>query len=280
MDSRKNMKNRKINNKYRKPQRQLQAGGPRVTISRTPFLMPERLSVKLQWTAAYTITNAGFKDAAYVLRPSSIYDVDPAIGGAKAYGLTEYSEFYSKYRVFSSAITVYATNLELEGTTVFITPSTTNPGNNMTDIGPYISNPLTKFRIISGYQGNASSTVSHYMTTQRMAGVQTTAEDGYSALVSTNPVENWYWVIGLAKAGIINFTNGVSMIIKVECTVHFYDRKVLEATLSKVHTNQAEPTSYPPPIPVYLTNAPVPPAPLRSDPTPPAKSIKLDKPSE
>lgn len=232
-----------------------QAAAPPVTVSRSPFLTPERLSVRLQFTGIYDIKNVGFRDASYVFRPSSIYDVDPAIGGASSYGLAEYAQFYKKYRVFSSKISLQMTNTDLEGIIISITPSTDNPGKNMSDIGPYISNPLTKFRTIGGYQGNSAGTMSHYCTTQQIAGVTTTAEDGYSSLTTTNPLENWYWVICAAKAGVSTISNGVSMLVKIEMTVHFYDRKVL-ATILSAHTNVDAPDTFPPPIPVYLTTPP------------------------
>lgn len=236
--------------------RQRQTSGPPVTIESTPFICPERLSVKLQFTGAYDIKNVGFRDASYVFRPSSPYDVDPAIGGASSYGLAEYANFYSKYRVYSSKITLHMSNTDLEGVIVSLTPSTLNPGNNMSDIGPYISNPLTKFRPIGGYQGNSASTLTHFCTTQRMSGVATTAEDGYSSLVTTNPIENWFWVICLSKAGVSTLSNGVSLVVKIEMTVHFYDRKTLATTLYRHVTRADPPAVFPPPIPVYLTTPP------------------------
>lgn len=233
-----------------------QATGPPVTVERSKFLCPERLSVKLQFTGAYDLNNAGFKDAGYVFRPTSPYDVDPSIGGASSYGLAEYANFYSKYRVYSSKISLYLNNTEQEGSVISITPSTDNPGLNPSDIGPYISNPLTKFRPIGGFQGNSAAVLSHYMTTQRMAGVSTTAEDGYSSLVTTNPVENWYWIICLVKTGLSNLTYGASMVVKIEMTVHFYDRKTLATTLYRHPSTSAQGVPFPPPIPVYLTTPP------------------------
>lgn len=243
----------------RKPRKQQrQTAPPPVTIERSPFLCPERLSVRLQFTGAYDLNNVGFKDASYVFRPSSPYDVDPSIGGASSYGLSEYSNFYSKYRVYSSKITLHMTNTEQEGSVISITPSTTNPGNNVSDIGPYISNPLTKFRPIGGFQGNSAATLSHFCTTQKMSGVTTTAEDGYSSLVSTNPVENWYWVVCLTKSGLSNLTYGTALLVKIEMTVHFYDRKTLNTTLYRHVRGEEQSSSFPPPIPVYLTSPPPP----------------------
>lgn len=233
-----------------------QTSGPKLTINRSPFLTPERLSVKLQFGATYDIKNVGFRDASYVFRPSSVYDIDPAIGGASCYGLTEYSQFYEKYRVVSSKISLHMSNTDLEGVIVSITPSTSNPGNNMSDVTPFIANPLSKFKSLAGYQGSASGTLTHYCTTQQISGVATTAEDGYSALVTTNPLENWYWVIVLAKAGVSTLTNGISVLVRIETTVHFYDRKTFTTALSAHKGNVSDPASFPPPMPVYMVNPP------------------------
>lgn len=85
---------------------------PRVVISRSPYLMPERYSARLTYASTLIMNNAGFKDAAYILRPSSIYDVDPAIGGASAFGLAEFSQFYGRYKVYSSNVSLHVSNLE------------------------------------------------------------------------------------------------------------------------------------------------------------------------
>jgi len=251
-----------------KSSRPSQSSPPPVTIVRTPFLVPERISVPLQWTEIYNLRNVGFRDAALVFRPSSAFDVDPALGGAIAYGFTEYAQFYSKYRVFSSRISLNMTNTDLEGITVGITPSTLNPGNNPADLSPYISNPLTKFRTIGGFQGNSAGFLSHAMSTQKMSGVTTTAEDGYSSLTTTNPVENWFWVISGVKGGVSTITNGVSILVKIEITCHFYDRRILPAVLGQRTSSLAEPAPFPPPIPVYITNPPPPPVYITNSPSP------------
>lgn len=254
------MHNHNKSRKARVPKRPKQqgrkkTGTPRTVISRTPFLMPERYSAKLTFATTINLLNVGFKDATYVLRPTSVYDVDPAIGGASAYGLAEFSQFYSRYKVHSSTIHVDCSNLDSQPMTFFLTPSLTNPGNNVSDIGPWFASTASRQRSLGPFTGNAASTLRHSYATQTLSGVDFFAEDGYASDVNNNPTLNTYWVLGAVKAGPGNMVNGIALVVKLVLTVHFYGRKPLVSPAAKLHRNEAD-EPYPAPIPVYLTTPP------------------------
>lgn len=217
--------------------------------------MPERMSVKLTFATTIRLNNASFKDAAYVLRPTSVYDVDPAIGGASAYGLAEFSQFYQRYKVHSSTISVDVGNLDTEPATFFIAPSLTNPGNNPSDIGPWFASTAMRKRPLGAYTGNSTATLRHSMATQTLSGVDFFAEDGYASEVNNSPTLNTYWILGAVKAGPSNFTYGFSLVVKLTMTVHFYGRKPLASPAAILHRRDTS-DIYPAPIPVYLTTPP------------------------
>lgn len=246
---------------------------PLTTVSRSPFLMPERYSARLTFASTIQMNNAGFKDAAYVLRPSSVYDVDPALGGASAYGLAEFSQFYSRYKVHSSVLSINVANLEVEPITVFLTPSLDNPGNNPSDIGPWFASTATRMRSLGAYNGNGASSLRHSFATQQLTGVDFYAEDAYAAPVNNNPASNTYWVIGAVKAGPSNFTSGlgVAIVLKLTLTVHFYGRKPLASPAATFHHHADEPSTYPLPIPVYMVSPPL--STLTPPPTTTSKTV-------
>lgn len=217
--------------------------------------MPERYSARLTFATTINLNNSGFKDAAYVLRPTSIYDVDPAIGGASAYGLAEFSQFYSRYKVHSSSIRVDCANLDSQPITFFLTPSLTNPGNNPSDIGPWFASTASRQRSLGPFTGNAASTLTHNYSTQTLSGVDFFAEDAYASDVNATPTANTYWILGAVKAGPGNMAVGVALIVKMIITVHFYGRKPLVSPSATIHRREAE-EPYPAPIPVYLTTPP------------------------
>ncbi len=227
--------------------------------------MPERYSARLTFATTLVLNNAGFKDAAYILRPTSIYDVDPAIGGASAFGLAEFSQFYERYKVQKSSLSLHASNLESEGVTIFLTPSLDNPGNNPSDLGPWFASTVTKMRPLGAFGANSSATLRHSYATQTLSGVDFYAEDDYAASVTANPAKNTYWMIGLVKAGPSNFSYGVSIVLKMVITVHFYGRKPLASPSLSIHRPDAETEDYPPPIPVYMVPAPLPTPPTKKE---------------
>lgn len=229
---------------------------PRTVVSRSPYLMPERYSARLTFATTFVLNNAGFKDAAYVLRPTSIYDVDPAIGGASAFGLAEFSNFYGRYKVHSSTLSLHASNLDSEGATLFLTPSTENPGNNPSDIGPWFAATATRMKPMGSYTANSAVSLRHSYATQTLSGVDFFAEDAYASAVNTNPTANTYWIVGAVRAGPSNFIYGVSVVLKMVITVHFYQRKPLVSPAASIHRPQLESDPYPPPIPVYMVPAP------------------------
>lgn len=234
--------------------------------------MPERYSAKLTFATTINLNNSGFKDAAYILRPTSVYDVDPAIGGASAYGLAEFSQFYERYKVHSSTIEVDVGNLDNEPCTFFLTPSLTNPGNNPSDIGPWFAATSMRKRPLGAFQANSAASLRHSMSTQTLSGVDFFAEDGYASAVNNSPTLNTFWILGAVKAGPSNFTYGLAVIVKLVMTVHFYGRKPLASPAALLHRRET-PTTYPPPIPVYLTNPPTTPLPPAPTPSPSGMAV-------
>lgn len=232
---------------------------PITKIQRGPFLSPERIRVQLQFVAHFQWYQASSKESNYVFRPSSPFDVDPAVGGANSYGFAEYSNFYFRYRTHSSSITVDASNLDNEGTCLWVVPSVDNPGNNISNSAVYFTNPNCHYKMLGSYNGNAAGRVKHYCTTQSLAGVDDNSLDSYSSLCTANPASNWYWVVGLLKTPPSNFTYGAALIVKIKIFVEFFERRTLATQLELPHrpvVGNSTP-SFPAPLPVYIVEPPV-----------------------
>lgn len=232
-------------------------GNPKLTIERSLFLVPERCRVTMCHTSTLTLNNAGYKDANYVFRPSSIYDVDPSIGGGKFYGYEEYSKFYSQYRVYSSKIEILCTNLENEGATMFLLATNVSPGNNVADLSPYFAHPKARYLALGNYTANSTGKLTAYCTTQAISGVDTFSGDQYTSDFGGNPSNSWFWVIGMIKNGNTTLVYGVGIVVRIWVDVDLFDRKTLDTSVASLHRIDADPAPYPPPIPVYLTNPPV-----------------------
>lgn len=230
-------------------------GAPHVTIERGLNLVPDRLRVVMDHTAILRMSAAATQ-CNYGFRPSSIYDVDPSIGGASCYGYAEYLPFYSSYRVYSSSIEIFASNLELEGANLFVLATPQNPGNNVADLSPYYAHPRARYLPLGPYTGNGSGRLSASCTTRAISGVTTLAADEYTSEFGTNPANNWFWTIGAIKT-TNNFSYGIDMTVKIKITVDLFDRKVVQTGLAMLHRIPAGVSAYPPPIPVYMVPQPV-----------------------
>ena len=224
--------------------------------------MPERMRIPLRYSTKLILNDATSADANIRFRPSSIYDVDPTVGGSSYYGFTEISAFYHKYKVFKSKLTIMGANRDAEAHTVYILPISTDPGANVSDPARYYMNPLSKKRVVGSYQAVSTFKLSKSATTQSLSGVTTAAEDPYTADVGSNPTDNWYWFIGTRHLGASTMTYGIAIDIEIQTFVDLFDRKVLSdpsyLSTPKAQTIQSHQSSpYPMPIPVYNVPPPL-----------------------
>ncbi len=250
------MQHRKKHKKSTKPKtRSNRRDPPKVTIVRGPYLVPNRMRITLHYSAKGILNDNTSADANIRFRPSSIYDVDPTVGGSSYYGFTEMAAFYTKYKVISSSITVMGANRDGEASIVYVLPVTSDPGVNVADPARYYMNPLARKRTAAMYQATPVYRVTAHATTKSLSGVSTTADDNYTADVGANPTDNWYWFIGLRYIGASTMTYGVSYDVEIKTQVDLFDRKVLSDPaylLPKPQPSIANPgPTFPPPIPVY-----------------------------
>jgi len=204
------------------------------------------------------LLDAASSDANIRYRPSSAYDVDPTVGGSSYYGYTEMIQFYSKYRVHSSKIVVRFSNRDAEAHSVYILPITADPGANVSDPARYYMNPLAHKKVVGPYTATPTGVLKHSTTTRKMSGVTDMAEDTYVADVGANPVDNWFWFIGTRYLGSGSMTYGVAMDIEFETQIDFLDRKILTDPAYLATPPKVDPSTgpFPPPVPVYIVQAP------------------------
>lgn len=205
---------------------------PKLTIVKSPWSIPDRMRVTLKYvTVAELVPSTTSKDSNFILRPTSIYDVDPLIGGRSVYGYQEWEPFYGRYRVHSSRIAVRFANRENEASDVYVLPINTNPGSNVADPSPYYTHPAARKRLVGSVYGKDSTTVTCRATTLQMGAINDFADDNFSAPFGANPTNDWYWFIGCYKGGTTDYTVGITAYVDVSITVDLYDKKVLQTGL-------------------------------------------------
>jgi len=54
-------------------------------------------------------------------------------------------------------------------------------------------------------------------------------DDNFQALVTTNPVNNWYWALGFISSVLPGTAYGVDYLVDIEMGVEFFSRKTLQS---------------------------------------------------
>jgi hypothetical protein len=172
------------------------------------------------------MTHVGFAYSNVRYNMCNPYDVDPLLGSVSTPGYAEYAALYRRNRVNHATIRVGFTNLETVPGLVYICPVNADPGANTANYQEYLSNSLTKKRVIGAVAGNSTSTISSRASTSQFGGsANLMVDDSYSTLVNTSagPANAFYFLVGyFQQTGAI--ANGINLYIDCMMNVDFYER--------------------------------------------------------
>lgn len=155
----------------------------------------------------------------YVFRGNSLFDPDFTGGGTQPLGFDQWANFYSKYRVNGSKITVLAVNTS-SANNMFISliPSLISTG--VTTTADAISTPYSRYSFMSVLSSQPKTVLKSYMTTGKLSGQNVRYEDNYEAAMGANPVNVWYWIIDAqSNNGVSNLQYQIIVIITYYCTL-------------------------------------------------------------
>jgi len=165
-------------------------------------------------------------------RPSSAFDVDPLLGSTATPGFAEWAAFYNNYRVTSSRIRISFSNTSsTQGVLVVVCPLNVDPGASpgVVVVNSWIDHPYQQHRIV-GTAGSPPTTMHVEMSTEKIFGSKMIyMDDNFQALVTTNPVNNWYWALGFISSVIPGAPFGVDYLVDIEMGVEFFSRKTLQS---------------------------------------------------
>ena len=175
-------------------------------------LTPDRMFIKMRF--AYIVRVSGTVAQQYVFCGNSIYDPDPAIGGASAEGFNQWMAFYQFYRVHNSSIRVDVTpdytgaSPNYSNIRAIVVPSTTATWT-LSPMAASCSRFARKGHI--AWTGKGLATITNRMSTCKLLGLRSNEGDMYSlsGTSSSNPTILWYWHI------LFDGMNGSSSDVKV-----------------------------------------------------------------
>lgn len=193
------------------------------------LIMPDKIFTKLKYSGTKLFTVAiGTQVIAYRFRPTSAYDIDPLLGGTSMPGFVELQNLYSSYRVSSSTLKVEANSVDAtRASTIVVVPLNNDPGAAPTQatVQSWVANPYAIYKA-NGTAGASTTSIRHRMSTEKIFGsLSVYFDDNFASLVTTSPVNNWYWAVGIiTPAAIATTAYNINVLTDLEMDVEFFNR--------------------------------------------------------
>lgn len=200
---------------YRK-RRQYRRRKPRITKGLVPSYMFRRFKWSLRGRFDWA---TGFPSNYAFFRGNGPFDPEVTAGSTQPYDWVQATQNYSRYTVMASIAKFTVTNpSSTSAYRVFLKPCTSDIPPNFSVIDNL---RLTKEKHL-GYStgGHDQITIKGYMTSKRMLGRSPNTDENQTALVTANPVSQWFWCLAIENIDPIGVQPTFSMPIDLE--VHYY----------------------------------------------------------
>ncbi len=222
--------------KKQNPQRRQPNQGTLV-IPRRCLIMPDKLVTTLRWWQAPPVNLLSQTWAGLRYNANGAFDPDPTAGSTTPSGFNQLAAMYNSYRGLRSRIKVDVINPDpAVPVTVVVAPVNLDPGvaPSSNYIISLVQNAYAKHKMLAPV-GAPAIRITNSMTTQRIFGNRMVLyDDNFTALVTSNPVNVWYWVVGFYSPAV-HSVSGVVANVEFEMDVEFYDRKVLNNATPSVN---------------------------------------------
>jgi len=190
-----------------------------VAIERSPFTADHTM-VTLIYTA-YAQVAPGQETLTYVYSGNSIFDPEVTSGGERPVGYNEWSDFYSKYRVVGSSISVTLQALSAMGLCVY--PAIFN--GNAASYADAVSQQYAKYVMVGGSSGFNVKRIFHKMGTSKIFGQKIRQDDLYTANFGANPSAAWYWNLYF-DTGVSGTEISATITVRIAYHTELFRRKV------------------------------------------------------
>lgn len=187
--------------KNKQQKRQMRRKGPSTTgFDRTTgYLIKPRMTGVLTYGDTFSLSNLGSAGVnGYTYRANSIYDPNFTATGTTAFGVTQLSQLYDKYRVTHCRAEIdVATLAGTVGGEIFVVASNNNA--LATGVGAWSAQRFVKRRPIGSINGNGICKISVAFPISLVYGVtrrQVMTEDDFGSVMGNNPANVVYLHIG------------------------------------------------------------------------------------
>lgn len=189
-------------------------------------LMADTTLVRMTWSfidgAPYTGAGELFFSG------NSIFD--PGIGisaGQNPVGYAQWENFYSKYRVLASSISMRNMAADSSDTAAYVTVF---PSNNNTGVANAIDaqgQPYVKKSFFNIQSGNSKASMVNFMKTSKIFGQKSIMnDDAYAANFGAVPDNEWFWIFNIYDPSG-SASNGYLYDVRITYQVLLFDRRPL-----------------------------------------------------
>lgn len=203
------------------------ASNPTLQFARSGAFVPSRTRVSLRFSTFEGIALSG----SYLQRAvsgNSAFDPGAALSTAQPVGFDYWSSMYDRYRVIGSQIQL---KLCLGGTSAGNSSATTTvtcwPGTQSGTLSSLADAEAQPYAKTVNVTTDVPKIITSVMKTSTVTGIKDLeGADQLQALISANPVNEWYWNIGFAsQATYIDMHLALEYIITYD--VEFFDRAMI-----------------------------------------------------
>jgi len=192
--------------------------------------MPQKCRTQLRFQAYPGLISALTDSHSLVYRPTSYYDVDPAVGGGSYAGYTFFAAQYGRYRVTGFKYKVTFINLETTGVAVSCQaiPSggTPNSGTAADYVEAASENDYGQVAICAPTSSTPEQVIEGYVDTVKLWGTpEAKTAEGWAAAIGGSPSANSWLRISAHKLNATPMTVGVQT--SLELTAYgYWDQRV------------------------------------------------------
>lgn len=203
----------------------------RPTTQWVKYLVPDYTMAKLRYahSETYATTGAGVMGT-NTYRGNSIYDPWTAGGGTSVQGYAQWAQFYNRYRVYGSKITVKARQISPTSTSnsvVFLVLAPKVTSTVDLDFEDAVLDPYARKAILPlpGGGGGTPLTLKQYISTRKILGLtkNEASQSTLAADITGNPSKIWYWHVGLQNADK-STTSSAEVYVEIEYYVKLYGK--------------------------------------------------------
>jgi hypothetical protein len=186
--------------------------------------VPPSMKVRMRYADSYTHTHTSGALQTWLFRGNSVYDSDYTYTGHQPSGFDELAAFYQYYRVEASRIDVHTSSFTADIPQIVCV----RPVREIESQSNW-SAPVESTRSVYGTLAtNAIPTqeLKNFASSKSLYSGQSSIDQDFGALVTTNPAKVWYWEITTQTCNKAS-TASLILTVFIEYDVIFSQKEIL-----------------------------------------------------